>query len=193
MAFADGTYRFGSELGRLALRTGRTGLGRRAGHDLTIEATNWQGRASVDTTEPASSSVTLTVEVDSLAVVEGSGGLKPLTDGDRAEIVRALRGGELLRSAKYPEIRFESTRVSGSPDSFVVHGDLTIVGRTHPITVDCAMVGERRVRGTAVVAQSHWGIRPYSVFLGALKLADEIGIEFETELIPTTTASGAHR
>jgi polyisoprenoid-binding protein YceI len=184
MAVADGTYVFGSEHGRLILRTGRAGLGRRAGHDLTIEATSWQGRASIDTAEPGSSSVALTVQVDSLVVVEGSGGLKPLTAADRAEIVQALRGGRLLHTAKYPEISFTSTHVDGSPDAFAVHGDLTIVGRTRPITVDCSKIGASRVRGTAIVAQSRWGIRPYSVFMGALKLADEVGIEFETELVP---------
>jgi polyisoprenoid-binding protein YceI len=185
MAVADGTYVFGSEQGRLALRTGRAGLGRRAGHDLTIEATSWQGTASVDTAEPRSSSVAVTVQVDSLVVAEGRGGLKPLTAADRAEIVQALRGGRLLHTAKYPEISFTSTQVDGSPDAFAVRGDLTIVGRTRPITVDCAMVGERLVRGTAVVVLSRWGIGPYSVFMGALKLADEVGIEFETELVPS--------
>lgn len=185
MAVADGTYVFGSDHGRLTLRTGRAGLGRRAGHDLTIEATSWHGKAEVDTAEPGSSSVSLTVQVDSLVVVDGSGGLKPLTAGDRAEIVQALRGGKLLHTAKYPEISFTSTQVDGSPEAFAVRGDLTIVGLARPITVDCALVGDRRVRGTATVALSRWGIGPYSVFMGALKLADEVGIEFDTELVPS--------
>ncbi|MDA1360925.1 YceI family protein [Glycomyces luteolus] len=185
MAIDGGTYVFGSDHGRLSLHTGRTGLGRRAGHDLTIEASSWQGRASVDTTEPASSSVAMAVEVNSLKVVEGTGGLKPLTAGDRAEIVRALRGDQLLHTAKYPDIRFVSTHISGSPDAFALHGDLSIVGRTRPITVDCTMIGARRVQGSAIVALSRWGIGPYSVFIGALKLADEVGVEFETELVPT--------
>ncbi|MCH7232238.1 YceI family protein [Glycomyces sp. L485] len=185
MAIDGGTYVFGSDRGRLRLRTGRAGLGRRAGHDLTIEASRWQGRVSVDTTEPASSSVAMAVEVNSLIVIEGTGGLKPLTAGDRAEIVRALRGDQLLHTVKYPDIRFVSTHISRSPDSFAVHGDLSIVGRTRPITVDCAMIGPRRVRGTAIVVLSRWGIGPYSVFMGALKLADEVGVEFETELAPT--------
>jgi polyisoprenoid-binding protein YceI len=184
MAAVDGTYLFGSDHGRLTLHTGRTGPGRRAGHDLTIEATNWEGRASVDTTEPASSSAAVTVEVNSLTVVEGIGGLKPLTERDRAEIIQSLRGKQLLHTVKFPHISFVSTQVSGSPEAFVVHGDLTIVGRTRPIRVDCAMSGDRRVRGTAVVTQSVWGVRPYSAFLGALKVADEVRIEFETELIP---------
>ncbi len=127
----------------------------------------------------------MAVEVNSLIVIEGTGGLKPLTDGDRAEIVRALRGDQLLHAVKYPDIRFVSTHISGSPDAFAVDGDLSIVGRTRPITVDCTMIGARRVRGTAIVALSRWGIGPYAVFMGALKLANEVGVEFETEPVPT--------
>jgi hypothetical protein len=39
MAVPDGVYRIGPESGRLLVRTARTGLGAKAGHDLTIEAT----------------------------------------------------------------------------------------------------------------------------------------------------------
>ncbi|NUL33985.1 YceI family protein, partial [Streptomyces lunaelactis] len=39
----DGTYRLGPSTARLLIKTGRAGLGRRAGHDLTIEATRWSG------------------------------------------------------------------------------------------------------------------------------------------------------
>lgn len=43
MAIADGSYRLTAESGELLVKTGRTGMGRRAGHDLVIEATRWQG------------------------------------------------------------------------------------------------------------------------------------------------------
>jgi polyisoprenoid-binding protein YceI len=79
-----GAYRLGPEFGRLLVKTTRTGLGAKAGHDLTIVVTRWRGRATVDTSDPASSSVVVEVEVDSLEVREGTGGVKPLTDADRA-------------------------------------------------------------------------------------------------------------
>jgi len=39
-----------------------------------------------------------------------------------------------------------------------------------------------RYRGGATVRQTDFGITPYTGFFGALKLRDEIGIEFETDL-----------
>ena len=34
------------------------------------------------------------------------------------------------------------------------------------------------------LAQTRWGIKPYSAFLGALKLADEVAIEVDAPLEP---------
>lgn len=184
MSITDGRYVFGADHGRMIVRTTRTGLGRRAGHDLTIEATSWRGEVSVDTTAPTTSDVSAVVDVGSLTVRQGTGGLKPLSDDDRAEIAATVRSERLLRADTYPTITFAATRVSGKAEAFVVEGDLTIAGQTRPITLNCAFVGDRRVRGRTMVAQSRWGIPPYSAFLGALKLADEVEVEFETALVP---------
>jgi polyisoprenoid-binding protein YceI len=176
-----GAYRLGPESGRLLVHTTRTGLGAKAGHDLTIEVTRWHGRATVDTATPANSSVTAEVEVDSFEVREGTGGVKPLTNADRAEITKTL--GEVLHTAQHPTITFRSGRVDGSTGSFTVDGELTIMGVTRPVMVQ-GRVTDGRVVGGATVVQSQWGIRPYSAFFGALRLSDEVKIEFDIALTP---------
>jgi polyisoprenoid-binding protein YceI len=176
-----GAHRLGPESGRLLVHTTRTGLGAKAGHDLTIEVTRWHGRATVDPAHPAKSSVTLDVDADSLEVREGTGGVKPLTDADRAEITKTL--GKILHTAQYPTITFRSRRVEGSEASFTVDGELTIMGVTRPVTVQ-GRATDRQVVGGATVVQSRWGIRPYSAFFGALKLSDEVRIVFDVALIP---------
>jgi polyisoprenoid-binding protein YceI len=181
MALTNGTYRLTPDSGRLLVKTGRTGMGRRAGHDLVIEATRWQGEVSVDTAKPEDSTVSVEVEVGSLEVREGLGGVKPLTDKDRADIKSTLR--DILDSTTHPRIRFHSTSVTKSAESLTVEGDLTIRGETQPVTVSAEIAGDQ-VRGSASVTQSRWGIKPYSAFLGALKLADEVGVEFEVTLAP---------
>jgi polyisoprenoid-binding protein YceI len=107
-----GAYRLGPGSGRLLVRTTRTGLGAKAGHDLTIEVTRWHGRATVDTADPANCSVTIEVAVDSFQVREAIGGVMPLTETDRAEINKTLQ--EVLHTAQHPTITFQSTRVGGS-------------------------------------------------------------------------------
>jgi len=176
-----GAHRLGPESGLLLVHTTRTGLGAKAGHDLTIEVTRWRGRATVDTAHPAKSSVTLDVDADSLEVREGTGGVKPLTDADRAEIKRTL--GKILHTGQHPTITFRSKRVEGSEGSFTVDGELTVMGVTRPVTLQ-GRVTDGRIVGGATVVQSRWGIRPYSAFFGALKLSDEVTVDFDLALIP---------
>jgi polyisoprenoid-binding protein YceI len=129
--------------------------------------------------EPDRSSVSVTVETGSLEVREGVGGLKPLTDADRVEIERTLADKTLRHTAEHPRITFRSTRITGTPLSFEITGELTITGRTHPATMHGQGNEAGLLRGWATVTQSAWGIKPYTAFLGALRLADEVRVEFE--------------
>src|SRR5215468_837979 len=113
------TAKLGPEHGRLLIKTGRSGLGRRAGHDLTIEATRWSGTITlagdaerVADAAPDGSSVRVDVAVESLTVREGVGGVKALTDEDRVKIAEDLR--DVLEADRYPDITFVSSRVDGT-------------------------------------------------------------------------------
>jgi polyisoprenoid-binding protein YceI len=128
-----GAYRLGPESGRLLVHTTRTGLGAKAGHDLTLEVTRWHGRATVDPATPANSSVTVEVDADSLEVRKGTGGVKPLSDADRAEIHKTLKA--ILRTGQHPTITFRSRQVDGFAASFACDGELTIMGVTQPVMV----------------------------------------------------------
>jgi polyisoprenoid-binding protein YceI len=176
-----GAYRFGPELGRLLVHTTRTGLGAKAGHDLAIEVTRWHGRATVDPATPANSSVTVEVDADSFEVGEGTGGVKPLSDADRAQIHKTLKA--ILHTAQHPTITFRSRRVAGSATSFACDGELTIMSVTQPVALQ-GRVSDSRVSGGTTVVQSRWGIRPYSAFFGALKLSDEVKVDFDVVLTP---------
>lgn len=180
MDIGDGTYTLGPGTDRLLVKTSRTGVGSKAGHDLTIEVTRWTGTATLDIGGPENSSVSVDAEVGSFAVIEGSGGVKPLTDSDRADIERTLRE-KILHSDQHPTISFHSSGVRGDAGSFTVDGDLTIVGVTQPATLQ-GRIAEGRARGNASVVQSRWGIKPYTAFFGALKLADEVLVEFDIAL-----------
>ncbi|HEX4816173.1 MAG TPA: YceI family protein [Nonomuraea sp.] len=161
--------------GRLLVHTTRTGLGAKAGHDLTIEATRWHG-------DVTGSGVSVEVDAGSLHVREGTGGVRPLTAADRAEIEKNIRE-KVLRTGRHPTITFRAGRVEGTEESFRAAGDLTVVGVTRPVEVR-GSAREGRVRGSAVVTQSRWGIRPYSAFFGALRLNDDVEVRFDVELVP---------
>lgn len=181
MALRAGIYRMGPDSGRLLVMTSRTGLGARAGHDLTIEVRHWRATVSVGANGVTESSVSVEVDADSLEVIEGKGGVTPLSEGDRTEIRRVVRD-KILHPSLHPAITFHSTRITGSPDSFAADGDLTVMGVTRPLTVRGTVGHDGEVRARALVLQTRWGIKPYSTFFGALRLADEVAIEVDAAL-----------
>lgn len=181
MATGDGTYQLGPGSGKLQLKTTRTGLGARAGHDLTIDVTRWHADVIVDAAHPSAAAVSVEVEADSLEVREGTGGIKPLTDTDRAQIKATIQQ-KVLHTARHPLITFRSRRVDGTAESFTVDGDLTMSGVTQPVTLH-GRLADGRVQGSATIVQTRWGIRPYTGFFGALKLSDEVRVEFGADLV----------
>jgi hypothetical protein len=181
VAELTGKFRLGPDNGRVILKTGRAGLAALAGHDLTIEVTRWSARVEVPDGEAGGvTAATVTAELDlgSLAVREGTGGAKPLTDRDRGEIKKTISG--ILRDgeASFTSSRIIRTGASGG----AIEGTLTINGKTQPARLQVSEPGPGRYRGTGTVVQSAYGIKPYVGFFGALKLSDQVGVEFEVDL-----------
>ena len=189
MAIAAGRYRLGPDLGRLLLRTGRDGLAAQAGHDLTIEVARWSGELTVAGQQPAE--LTVVIDLGSLVVVAGTGGIKPLTDRDRREILTTA--GKVLQTDRYPQARFVATGFEPDPARTgaahwlgAVTGTVTIRDRSRPLRLEVSggagETGGRRYRATATVVQSEYGIKPYTAFLGALRVRDAVDVEVELDL-----------
>jgi polyisoprenoid-binding protein YceI len=182
-AVADitGTFVLGPGSGRVLIKTGRAGLAARAGHDLTIEITRWSARIFIPNggadSMLAATEITAELDLSSLAVREGTGGAKPLTDKDRGDIVNTAR--KILGTGT---ATFTSTRVVQAASGGAIEGTLTINGKSAPVRLQLVSPAALRYRGSATVRQTDFGITPYSGFFGALKLRDEVGVEFETDL-----------
>ena len=182
MRVDPGTYQLGPAAGRVAIRTSRAGLAARAGHDLLIEVTRWSARVSVPA--DGSPSVTADLDMDSLTVREGTGGARPLTSSDRADIEKTMRG--ILGSGS---ATFTSNRVIRAPSTGgALEGSIAYRGRTVPVRLQIAEPAPGRYRGSGPVPQTAFGITPYSGFFGALKLRDEVTVEFEVDLSRATVA-----
>jgi polyisoprenoid-binding protein YceI len=181
MAATAGSFRLGPEAGRVVIKTTRAGLAAKAGHDLTIEVTRWSARVEVPAEDGgglAAATVQADLDLGSLEVREGTGGAMPLTDRDRREIKKQI--GSILGSAT---ATFASSRVipSGSSGG-TVEGSVTPNGRTQPARLQVTAPGSGQYRGSATLAQTGFGIKPYSGFFGALKLKDEVTLEFQLTL-----------
>jgi len=179
MSVRSGTHQLGPGDATLSVRTKRVGAAAKAGHDLLIQVGSWQGTlvASDDTAE---TSIELVADGGSLEVIEGTGGVQALGDDDKAGISQTI-DDEIL---KRQEIEFRSTRAEPGPDgeAIRVEGELTLLGRTEPLTFDLVLSEDGALSAIAVVKQSDWGIKPYTILFGALKVADEVEVEVEGHL-----------
>jgi polyisoprenoid-binding protein YceI len=180
MAIQAGRHTLSADHGRIVLRTQRDGLASQAGHDLTIEAARWSGELTVaDDLAPADLQVR--VDMGSLIVRDGSGGLKPLTDRDRREIGATAR--KVLAADRNPEATFTATKFEpGASGGGVISGTLTLAGATRPLRLQVSEAGPGQYRATTSVVQTAYGIKPYSGFLGALKVRDAVAVEVEVDL-----------
>src|SRR5688500_12511878 len=98
--------------------TYREGVAAKVGHDLVIDVTRWEATVEI-APDPGGSRVELSADPRSLEVREGRHGLKPLTDKDRAEILRNI-DEKVLRGQP---IAFRSTAVQAEGARLVVEGD----------------------------------------------------------------------
>jgi YceI-like domain len=181
VAATTGDFRLGPDNGRIVLKTGRAGLAAKAGHDLTIEVTRWSAEVKVpDEAAGGVTAATISADLDigSLEIRQGSGGAKPLTDRDRGDIKKTMGGILGGGTASFTSSRIVRVGASGG----AVEGTLTLNGKTEPVRLQVGEPEPGRYRGTATVVQSAFGIKPYVGFFGALKLKDEVGVEFEVTL-----------
>ena len=170
----------GAGQGRVTLLTARDGLAAQAGHDLTIEISAWSGELAVaDDGQPTELSVTL--DLNSLVVREGTGGVKSLTDRDRREI--AVTSRKVLGVERHPEATFTASGFEPNANGGgFIQGTLTLGGISRPLKLHVAKTGQESYHATASVRQSEFGIKPYTAFLGALKVSDAVGITIDIDL-----------
>jgi len=189
MAIQAGRHLFGPAQGRITLRTSRDGLAAQAGHDLTIDIGRWSGQLAVaDDSSPTE--LRVTAELGSFVVREGSGGLKPLTDRDKREI--AVTARNRLRADRYPEATFTATSFEpGADGGGIIEGMLTLAGQARSERLQIGQTGPDRYRATATVHQTDFGIKPYSAFLGSLKVSDAVRVEVEVDLSGGTQQEAA--
>jgi len=146
------------------IHVGKSGLFSVAGHDHEVVAPIAEG--IVDDSEPGH--VWLRIEAAKLTV---------LPEQDQAEVQSTMQS-QVLQSKSSPEIRFESTSIAKVGDGkWASTGNLTLHGQTKVITVQVQRENEGYT-GRTKIKQTQFGIQPVSVAGGAIKVKDELQIEF---------------
>jgi polyisoprenoid-binding protein YceI len=131
----------------------------------------------LDVAKPENSKVV--VEIDATSV-----------DSRVATFNEHLNGEDFFATSEYPEITFKSTGIKklAGVDTFEITGDLTIKGKTVPVTLAAKInkaaphpmrkVPAIGVSGEAKVSRSDWGLDRY-----VPNVSDEVTISIEAELL----------
>jgi polyisoprenoid-binding protein YceI len=191
MAVQPGRHHLGMDNGRIVLHTFRDGLAATAGHDLTIEVGRWSGELTLNE-DLSPADLQVQIDMGSLIVREGTGGIKPLTDRDRREI--AVTARKTLGSDRHPEATFAATDFKpGDDGGGTVTGTLALAGVSRPLRLQVSKTGPDRYHATTTVVQSTYGIKPYTGFFGALRVRDAVDVDVDVDLPGPDGASGAQQ
>ena len=107
-----------------------------------------------------------------------------LSSDKRQQVQERMLGPEVLDSIRFPEITFESTHVGQEHEGRIrVDGLLSLHGVTKPVSV-LAQVENGRYTGRFALKQRDFGITPVSIAGGAVKVKDELTIEFDILTVP---------
>jgi polyisoprenoid-binding protein YceI len=182
VSLGSGAHTLGPDRAKLTVMTSKGGAAAMAGHNLLIEVTKWNATLSLG----AEPELTLTADSRSMRVLEGSGGVKGLDAGDRANIDKTI-DDEVLKGGA---IEFRSTTVAVADDGRIdVAGELDLLGTRRPVSFELSIGDDGELAGEAVIKQTDFGMKPYSALFGTLKVADEIRITIDGQLPDDTGAS----
>jgi polyisoprenoid-binding protein YceI len=171
------TYTLGPDDAQLTVRTGKSGVAAKAGHNLLIGVTSWKATLALGegSTEPM---LTVSVDPGSLRVLDGTGGVQDLGEDDKANINKTIVD-EVLKGIA---IEFRSSQVQMDGGVCHIQGELELGKKRAPLTFDLTLGDDRQLTGAATVKQSDWGMKPYSALFGTLKVNDEVVVQIDGRL-----------
>jgi len=173
-------YAIDPGISRFTVRAFAGGMFSAFGHNPTLAIREFEGEARFSPDVLDEAGLVIRIKASSLAITDS------ISDKDRRELELILNQ-DVLETSRYPEISFESTKVSaskaGDGQFFVtVVGTLTLhgVSNTQAVSAQIALTGDMlRAHGEFSVLQSAYGIQPVSVAGGALKVKDELKCSFD--------------
>lgn len=102
-----------------------------------------------------------------------------VSQGEREQVQQNMLGPKVLDVKRFPEIAFQSTSIeSAGPEKWTVQGELSLHGETRPVKVEVEGANGH-YRGSARLRQTDFGITPITIAGGAIKVKNEVRIEFE--------------
>ncbi len=166
---------------KLEIHVYKEGMFKAFGHDHLIAAKEISGEVQFDTQKIQDSRVRLQIATKSFTVVDPGESEK-----DRQDVQATMAGEKVLDVAKFPEITFISSGISGAKKNGE-GWELTLTGKLKLHGVEKTVSFPLRVRtedallrgeGEISVLQTDYGITPVKVGGGTVKVKDKLRISF---------------
>ena len=169
---------------RVFVRVSKIGLGHEHGVEGRLKSGWLRLDAAADAGELVFDLESFTADT---AAARSYVGLKdPIAEGDQRQVTQTLRGREVLDVQKHPTATYvvRSSRAvapaAGEPvTTFELDGEFDLHGVRRPLRFKAVIQRSEdalRVHGRFVIKQSDFGIKPYTKFLGTVRVADELTI-----------------
>jgi polyisoprenoid-binding protein YceI len=178
--FVVARYRLDASQSRFMVRAFSGGLLFFKGHDHFIVVRDFSGEAQLTPGAVNPASLQMTIRADSLVETRDV-----FTEQQKQIINKELRE-IVLETAKYPEITFKSTNVTGNLTGgqfeAQIGGDLTLHGVTHHIVIPAhvTLSGDTlKAQGEFTASRSDYNVHATSALHGTIRVRDKLKFTFD--------------
>lgn len=182
--FDNGTTALSDITGQYTMDPSHSRLGFSARHAMVTKVRGqfgeFTGEATVDTANPAASSVRLAIKTDSITTGSAD------RDGH-------LRSADFFGAEENPEITFVSTEVTRDGSEWTITGDLTIKGTTKSVEIPFEETGSARdpfgnmrigFEGGTTISRSDWGLNFNAALeTGGVLVSEKVKLDFDVSAI----------
>lgn len=171
----------------VTVRVYRDGPLANLGHNHVIGSTGLTGRFILREPLPASSFeidlplASLTVDEPARRAAAGADFPGELTEEDREGTRRNMLGPALLAAGKFPVIRVRSLSIAPRGEALEITTRVEIAGAVRVLVVPVEVRREADTldaRGQFTVTHAELGLTPFSVAFGALRVREDINVDF---------------
>jgi polyisoprenoid-binding protein YceI len=189
---SPGVYRVDAAQSDIHWLIYRAGAMARLGHNHVISAGPVDGRVIV-AEDLSESRFEMTFQVAELIVDdpdlrsrEGEEFASTPSANDIAGTKSNMLRESLLNAEAYPEVEVVGTNLRGDLDDATIELTIRIAGKTVEVTAPAAVeIGPNTVEASGAFTLTHaeLGLTPFSVMMGALQVAEEIGFEYDIRAV----------
>jgi polyisoprenoid-binding protein YceI len=179
------TLRIDSSTGTLLVLLEKEGPLRALGHDHVVRAPAFDGSVELSS---GSAQLALTIDAQALTIdrpeERRAQNWSAIAQSDLPKIAASMQGPSGLDVLRFPTIRLVSQSiepVEGEKDTWLVTGHFTLHGATQTVDFPVVMtdgLGGRWFSGYVRLRPSDYGVKPFSMFLGGLRVKDEAVVRF---------------